>query len=79
MYPFIYLFHLDPLSESELPKIQDIHELKDLEKKQVTAKSTMKYGEIFPKTREILDTFFEPYNTQLADLLHDNRFLWKDV
>ena len=28
------------------------------------------------ETREILDDFFRPYNRLLADLLHDDRFLW---
>ena len=28
-------------------------------------------------TRELLQTFFAPFNQKLADLLDDDRFLWK--
>ena len=29
-------------------------------------------------TRQILEEFFQPYNQVLADLLDDDKFLWKD-
>ena len=28
------------------------------------------------ETRQLLDNFFRPYNRLLADVLHDDRFLW---
>ena len=31
-----------------------------------------------PKTKEVLDTFFQPCNQLLANLLSDRRYLWKD-
>lgn len=31
-----------------------------------------------PETIAYLDKFFEPYNKKLAELLGDDRFLWKD-
>ena len=45
----------------------------------VTQKAQEKYGEILPESRAILDEFFEPYNRQLAELLNDERYLWKDL
>ena len=33
---------------------------------------------MWPKTKELLDNFFHPYNKRLAKLLKDERFLWKD-
>lgn len=32
---------------------------------------------MWPDTRQLLDTFFAPYNKLLASLLNDNRYLWK--
>ena len=31
---------------------------------------------MWPKTKELLDTFFHPFNQRLAQLLDDQRFLW---
>ena len=33
--------------------------------------------QIWNKTRTLLGDFFEPYNRQLADMLGDQKFLWK--
>lgn len=30
------------------------------------------------KTRTMLEEFYKPYNKQLAELLHDNKYLWED-
>ncbi len=45
--------------------------------KQVTQKGTRSHGDILPKTRRLLEEFYEPYNKQLADFLQDDRFLWR--
>ena len=45
--------------------------------KKVTQQNSAIYGEVFPKTRALLDEFFEPYNKQLSQFLNDSRFLWK--
>lgn len=34
---------------------------------------------ITPKARSILNEFLEPFNQELAKLLHDDQFLWKDI
>ncbi|XP_078698377.1 carbohydrate sulfotransferase 15-like [Branchiostoma floridae x Branchiostoma belcheri] len=34
-------------------------------------------GQMLPKTRKILNEFYEPYNQRLAVLLNDTDFLWK--
>ncbi|GFO31597.1 sulfotransferase [Plakobranchus ocellatus] len=37
-----------------------------------------KAGPMFPETRALLEEFFAPFNEDLAQLLGDDRFLWKD-
>ena len=32
---------------------------------------------MWPETRQLLDTFFAPYNKLLAELLNDDRYLWR--
>lgn len=34
---------------------------------------------ITPKARSILNEFIEPFNQDLAKLLHDDKFLWRDI
>ena len=34
---------------------------------------------ITPKAKHILNEFLEPFNQELAKLLHDDKFLWRDV
>lgn len=36
------------------------------------------YFKMWPKTRNILKEFFNPYNSMLAKLLHDKSYLWKE-
>lgn len=38
-----------------------------------------KYGPMLPETKAVLDDFYRPFVTKFADLLHDQRFLWRDV
>ncbi|XP_076448652.1 carbohydrate sulfotransferase 15-like [Babylonia areolata] len=38
-----------------------------------------KYGNMLDKTKKILDDFYQPFIDQLADMLGDERFRWKDV
>ena len=33
---------------------------------------------MLPQTKALLERFFAPYNQQLAELLGDEKFLWKD-
>ena len=35
-------------------------------------------GEMFNSTRKILQDFYKPYNTDLANFLNDPKFKWKD-
>ena len=72
------LFLADPIPESKLPQIKSKATIRNLKNKKVTERSSEKYGDIFPKTRALLDEFFEPYNKQLSELLNDSRFLWKE-
>ena len=34
-------------------------------------------GSMQIKTRELLEKFYEPFNTQLTDMLRDDIFLWR--
>lgn len=33
---------------------------------------------MLPETRRILDEFYKPYNDILADMLGDDKWLWKN-
>ena len=33
---------------------------------------------MYEKTRVILERLYKPYKNELADLLKDERFMWKD-
>lgn len=34
---------------------------------------------MLPETKLLLTKFYEPYNEKLASMLHDNKYLWKDI
>ncbi|XP_072030176.1 carbohydrate sulfotransferase 15-like [Amphiura filiformis] len=68
---------IEALPESNLQPIRNKVALTDINNKQVTQKQSDKYGEIFPKTRKLLNEFYAPYNKQLAAFLNDKKFLWK--
>ena len=36
-------------------------------------------GDMADRTRKLLQAYFRPWNTRLADLLQDDKFLWTDV
>ena len=36
-------------------------------------------GDMAERTRQLLQAYFRPWNTRLADLLQDEKFLWTDV
>ena len=46
--------------------------------KEVFAK-TNKHAEFPGPTKELLDSFFQPHNELLANLLSDSKYLWKDL
>ena len=39
-------------------------------------KSDLSVGKMRPDTREILREFYSPFNKDLAELLHDDQYLW---
>ena len=36
-------------------------------------------GEMFDKTKALLDSFYRPFNKRLVELLGDGKFLWNDL
>ncbi len=52
-------------------------QVKMIKKYQATKKEKKGHGNILPKTRRLLEEFYEPYNKQLGDFLKDDRFLWR--
>lgn len=38
-----------------------------------------KVGPMMPETMDILNDFYEPFMENLADILQDERFLWRDM
>ncbi|XP_050409652.1 carbohydrate sulfotransferase 15 [Patella vulgata] len=69
MFTFL---EVDPLSDSKLHKIE-------MKKKQRITKSKQKADPMLPKTRRILDKFYEEYNKDLSQVLKDKKYLWSDV
>jgi hypothetical protein len=43
------------------------------------AEEYSKLGPMKPETIRILDKFYEPFVRKMAQLLDDDRFLWRDV
>ncbi|MEW5307620.1 MAG: hypothetical protein WDW36_009999 [Sanguina aurantia] len=43
----------------------------------VRNKNSDKYEKMLPKTRQLLNDFYKPYNERLAGQLKDDRYLWK--
>ena len=35
-------------------------------------------GPMLKETQTLLDDFYRPFNELLAELLHDDKYLWKD-
>ncbi|XP_021362965.1 carbohydrate sulfotransferase 15-like [Mizuhopecten yessoensis] len=42
-------------------------------------KKTQHVGQMLNKTRELLDTFYSPFNKALAELMNEPRFLWQSL
>ena len=38
-----------------------------------------KYGQMLEKTKKALDEFYQPFITKFAEILQDERFLWRDT
>ena len=38
-----------------------------------------KHGQMLEKTKKALDEFYQPFITQFAEVLQDERFLWRDT
>ena len=61
---------LPPISRSKYrPRVSNAN-------KWITSSKYKDSFKMWPKTKELLDTFYRPYNEQLAKLLNDKRFLW---
>ncbi|GIL90772.1 hypothetical protein Vretimale_16845 [Volvox reticuliferus] len=41
-------------------------------------KNSDKYQKMLPETRAMLEDFYQPFNELLAEILGDNRYLWRD-
>lgn len=66
----IYNFIVGPLSDKEMDKIANIDRSK-LASKVI--------GPMFAKTKKLLDNFYQETKEELARILKDDKFLWKDV
>jgi hypothetical protein len=67
----LFCFITDPLDDSIYDFIRNIpHQNVQKAKK---AKISM-----LPKTRTLLNKFYAPYNAELASLLNNTAYLWKD-
>ena len=67
LYKFL---ELSPLTNAQLAKVVSNQHINEL---------SIKKPPMLPSTRELLQEFFEPFNLKLAQLLNDDKFLWKDA
>ena len=37
------------------------------------------HGPMLAETKDVLDAFYQPFMAQFAHMLHDARFLWRDL
>jgi N-acetylgalactosamine 4-sulfate 6-O-sulfotransferase len=44
--------------------------------RQTSGKEGAQQGDMLPKTRELLDDFYRPFNEMLAELLQDTKWKW---
>ncbi|KAL8563884.1 hypothetical protein ACOMHN_049540 [Nucella lapillus] len=70
LFHFLGLRSLDKLEMDRLLGIEIVNSGQD---------DYQKYGQMLPETKQILDTFYQPFIDQFAQILNDQRFLWKDV
>ncbi|KAK6183682.1 hypothetical protein SNE40_011112 [Patella caerulea] len=63
---------LDTLSDEEMEKIAK------KSRKNVNFMKKKAIGPMWQETRQILDDLYRSYNEELAELLEDNEYLWKD-
>ena len=61
-----------------MSKVWHFLELEDFSKTKEVFAKVNKHATVPLHTRELLDTFFQPHNELLANLLSDSIFLWKD-
>ncbi|XP_067945784.1 carbohydrate sulfotransferase 15-like [Watersipora subatra] len=87
----VHIVHFETYKQSELDSINKIFTFLDLTKvspeeiigqkiisqsKAFAGKSYEKAGQMLPQTRKLLETFYQPFNKALAQLLGDDRYLW---
>ena len=68
---FLYFIFKDALPQKKL------EEFCETEKKYVNS-NKVKAGPMLPETEQLLRDFFTDKNKELADLLNDEKYLWKD-
>jgi len=73
VYDFLNLSPLSDVQLSNIVSVQHINEQKFLHT------TGNKKFEMLQSTKDLLVKFYKPFNEKLAQLLNDNRFLWKDV
>ena len=59
-------------------EIPDIFPLRQLDHLSSWNSNSRKHRDMFPKSKLLLERFFEKSNEKLADLLEDPRYNWKD-
>ena len=73
MYSITYISTVNICLSDPLPKkIAAVINLAD----QQNAGSLNNTGEMLPKTRKLLESFYKPHNEKLAKLLKDDGYLW---
>ncbi|XP_063677328.1 carbohydrate sulfotransferase 15-like [Bolinopsis microptera] len=61
------------------PKLEDLHSFLESSKTyNVNSNVKEEVGDMLPETKDLLDTFYAPYNFALAELLADSRLLFRN-
>lgn len=67
------------LSEEEFLSALERNKLDQNVNKWIKSEQYKDSFQMWPETKQLLRSFFQPYNERLAKLLDDNKYLWHDV
>ena len=67
------------LSEEEFMSVLEHSKLEKNANMWIKSEQYKDSFQMWPETKQLLRSFFQPYNERLARLLDDNKYLWHDV
>ena len=69
-----FIFFRSPAAEISKESIEEFSQKRRMNERKPRNK---KIGVVLPETKELLTSFYQPFNEDLAKLLQDEKYLWK--